>query len=653
MILYASQRGRSAELALHLLNGEQNEHVSVHDIRGFVSNDLAEALKEAYAISRGTRCKQFLFSLSLNPPEYADVPIEDFEAAIEEIEKRLALVGQPRIIVFHEKNGRRHCHAVWSRIDADKLVAIRMSHFKRKLMETSRLLYLKHGWKMPKGMEKGQPRTPLHLTREEYRQAVRLAEDPQAMKSLFKTAWERSDSKETFIHALEEQGLLLARGDRRGYVAIDVKGGVFSLTRWLDIGTRDLKTRLGVPESLPDIGQAKAYLVSRMTENLERFIAEAKAQAAQKRTPLVQELRTLVHQQRAERREFLKIHQKRWEQETRQRTARLHTGVAGVWQCITGEYQKVCQRNEAETRASLERDRRELHALVRSHLLERQELQKTVLFYRKEHQKEVFRLRQEIACYVSTATEPLLPKQAAMQSVTAAEKVSLAAQLAQIEAKLGLLTGNIAMLQVSLESSLISDEMRSKIRRLIERTLETLHLKALETKEEQKQRSERKAQEIQMQQAQFNEYVRQYAQLQMKMEEENRRQATTRSFYEVIMAMSYSLNGLPKWEIKIMLLPEERRLNERKYSQEIAQLNNADLLGRVFRPPVNESLGSRKAPIDPKTAVPALRQSVLEVKELLSRAGIQPSGGNGSRSMAPAQIRMTTSTKISFNNPKR
>ena len=119
MILYASQRANAAELARHLLNTKENDHVTVHEIRGFVSDDLAEALQEAYAISRGTRCRQFLFSVSLNPPEYADVPIEDFEAVIEDIERKLHLVGQPRIIVFHEKKGRRHGHVVWSRIDAD------------------------------------------------------------------------------------------------------------------------------------------------------------------------------------------------------------------------------------------------------------------------------------------------------------------------------------------------------------------------------------------------------------------------------------------------------------------------------------------------------------------------------------------------------
>lgn len=167
----------------------------------------------------------------------------------------VSLLGQPRIVVFHEKNGRRHCHVVWSRIDAEKLIAVNMAHFKRKLMDISRALYLRHGWKLPKGMQRGERRSPFHLTMEEHRQAVRLAEDPQSIKTLLKSAWEQSDSKETFAHALQERGFLLARGDRRGFVALDVTGGTYSLTRWLDIGTRELKARLGLPEKLPATSQ--------------------------------------------------------------------------------------------------------------------------------------------------------------------------------------------------------------------------------------------------------------------------------------------------------------------------------------------------------------------------------------------------------------
>jgi len=101
--------------------------VEVHDIRGFVSDDLVSALKEAQAISRGTKAKQFLFSLSLNPPPQENVSTVDFEKAIEKAEEKLGLTNQLRAIVFHEKEGRRHCHAVWSRIDANAMRTISLS----------------------------------------------------------------------------------------------------------------------------------------------------------------------------------------------------------------------------------------------------------------------------------------------------------------------------------------------------------------------------------------------------------------------------------------------------------------------------------------------------------------------------------------------
>ena len=107
MILKASQRGGAKQLGVHLQRMDDNEHVEIHEIRGFVSDDLIGALKEAYAVSKGTRCKQFLFSVSLNPPQNERVAVETFEDAIGRIEQRTGLVNHPRIIVFHEKEGRR------------------------------------------------------------------------------------------------------------------------------------------------------------------------------------------------------------------------------------------------------------------------------------------------------------------------------------------------------------------------------------------------------------------------------------------------------------------------------------------------------------------------------------------------------------------
>lgn len=639
MILKASQRAHGAELAKHLLNGEENDHVTVHEIRGFVADTLEGALQEAYAMSRGTRCQQYLFSLSLSPPEEADVPIEAFEAAIEEVERKLSLLGQPRIVVFHEKNGRRHCHVVWSRIDAEKLVAVNMAHFKRKLMDISRALYLRHGWKLPKGMQRGERRSPFHLTMEEHRQAVRLAEDPQSIKTLLKSAWEQSDSKETFAHALQERGFLLARGDRRGFVALDVTGGTYSLTRWLDIGTRELKARLGLPEKLPDINAAKAFLAERIGENLQRYIAEARQRAKDVRQPLVQEIRALVAVQRHERNVLLRQQQSRWAQETRQRAARLPRGFKGIWHKATGAYKQVRALNEAETKACIERDRKELHALVRSHLMERQQLQKTVKTYKEEHKAEALRIRQEIARYVATATEPA----ALPQAIKAAEDAPpLAVQLTEVETKIALLSGDLSMLQSALESHLLSDEMRARLRRIVEKTLETLHIKATQEKVHQEKRQEK---EIAEKQAQLNLYIQRYAELQLKREEEIRKTEANRQFYAVVMNMGYGLNGVPRWQIAVMSPPPEKRLNEKTFTATLRQQDN-----RTLAKPVLAAWS--RPPLDPPTAAPALRASVLEVKELLLRGGgIRPDGG-GIRHIKPEQIKAAKAS-IKFNAQRR
>ena len=51
MILKASQRAGAKALAIHLLREDENDHVQVHEIRGFIADDVVGAFREAYAIS--------------------------------------------------------------------------------------------------------------------------------------------------------------------------------------------------------------------------------------------------------------------------------------------------------------------------------------------------------------------------------------------------------------------------------------------------------------------------------------------------------------------------------------------------------------------------------------------------------------------------
>ena len=202
MILNGSQRGGARDLAIHLMKPE-NEHVEVHEIRGFVSGTLAGALREAEAVSRGTKCRRHLYSLSLNPPETESVAIASFETAIDRVEEKLGLAGHPRIVVFHEKQGRRHAHCIWSRINPDTMTAPRLSHDRLKLGDVSRELYIEHGWKMPEGLVNPALRNPLNFTREEWLKAKRSGKDPRDIKAAFQQCWASSDSGRALRQALE------------------------------------------------------------------------------------------------------------------------------------------------------------------------------------------------------------------------------------------------------------------------------------------------------------------------------------------------------------------------------------------------------------------------------------------------------------------
>ena len=68
MILKASKRSGGRQLGAHLLKTEENEHVEIHEVSGFISDTVMGAMNEAYALARGTKCQQYLFSLSLSPP---------------------------------------------------------------------------------------------------------------------------------------------------------------------------------------------------------------------------------------------------------------------------------------------------------------------------------------------------------------------------------------------------------------------------------------------------------------------------------------------------------------------------------------------------------------------------------------------------------
>ncbi|MEQ8602872.1 MAG: relaxase [Marivibrio sp.] len=380
MILVGNPRGGARDLARHLMKTE-NERVEVAELRGFVADDLDGAFQESYAISRGTKCRQFLFSLSLNPPKEAQVSEEAFSQAIDRVETKLGLTGQPRAIVYHEKRGddgavRRHAHAVWSRIDVQEMKAIPLPHSKRKMQDIARDLYLEHGWTMPRGLAVSGQRDPRNFTLAEWQQARRIKEDPREIKAAFQDAWAVSDSKAAFTHALQERGYWLAQGDRRGHVAVDRHGEVHNIAKRVGVRTKAVRERLGDEAALPSVADTKREIAKAMQAKMEEFQREVAEKEALERKEAEGKRAALKERQSTDRKALQETTQRLQQAEEKERKSRLRGGLLGLWDRIRGERKRTLERNAQEAEVARDRDKAQRDTLTAVQLAQRREMVK-------------------------------------------------------------------------------------------------------------------------------------------------------------------------------------------------------------------------------------------------------------------------------------
>lgn len=368
MILVGNSRAGGQNLAHHLMSPE-NELVTVHSVDGFAADDLHGAFKEAEAISRGTRCRKYLFSLSLNPPANETVETKVFEDAITHAEQALGLTGQPRATVFHEKHGadgnlRRHCHVVWSRIDTEAMKAVPMDHSKLKLNGVAKELYLEHEWDIPKGFINPALRDGKNLTLAEWQQAKRFGKDPREVKAIFQNSWQQSDSKAAFTHALHERGLTLARGDRRGFVATDMHGKVYPIARWVGIKAKDVRTRLGDAKDLPSLEQAKEQLADRLTPIVEKLRDQEEEKLAALQAKQEQEKAAAQAKADAQRQLQKQWQEQRETKEAQKRQDRFNTGARGFVDRLSGVHKRTDAENRLEAYRKAKRDQSQRDALI-------------------------------------------------------------------------------------------------------------------------------------------------------------------------------------------------------------------------------------------------------------------------------------------------
>ena len=251
MVIKGGSISGAARFAAHLERTDTNEiRNEVIEMRDVAAADLRGALREMEAVASACpNCKKPLYQASINTQAKERMTDEQRMQAVDRLEKELGLTGQPRVVVVHEKNdGREHCHVVWSRIDLDKMRTISDSHNFRKHEIVARELEREFGHERVQGAHierDGQPRPPRTPSHKEMQQGARTGVSPKQAREHLTALWQRADNGKAFAEALSQSGWILARGDRRDFVAIDQKGGTHSLSRRIEGATaKDVRTRL-------------------------------------------------------------------------------------------------------------------------------------------------------------------------------------------------------------------------------------------------------------------------------------------------------------------------------------------------------------------------------------------------------------------------
>jgi hypothetical protein len=260
MIAKGNLHQDGGKLAAYLVTGKGGERAELVELRGFASTDIRTAFLDVEIQAYGTRCIKPFFHAYVRLAPGEELDREQWQRVADRIEKRLGFAGQPRAVSFHHLvDGSTHLHVGWSRIDAEEGRAIDPGLYKNKLKEISRRLERELDLTKVRN-ERAPDDTTRAAGRNEFEQARRLNTDLKAIRSTIKECWERSDSGRSFAAALDAQGLILARGDRRDFVVIDAAGGDHALSKRIT-GATAAETRGRMadidPAGLPDVDEAK------------------------------------------------------------------------------------------------------------------------------------------------------------------------------------------------------------------------------------------------------------------------------------------------------------------------------------------------------------------------------------------------------------
>ena len=293
MIIKGSSRAGPSQLSRHLQRTDTNERVEILQLDSPTGN-LNEALRDWQFISTGTRGSKGLYHANIDPDARYTMTADQWKIAVDRLEKELGLDGQPRAVVMHEKHGRQHIHVVWQRTNIDTMTMVSdsynyVAHERASLALENEFGHEHVPGKHAKRDREKQPEFPQEkINHAEWQQAERAGIDPRQFKETITALYQHSDSGQAFQAALDERGLIVAKG-RRDYVIVAEDGQVYSLARQISgVGEKDLRGFMSDVdrESIPTVEQAKAQQEER-SRTLEKAPAESLEAPQQQPQPAI------------------------------------------------------------------------------------------------------------------------------------------------------------------------------------------------------------------------------------------------------------------------------------------------------------------------------------------------------------------------------
>lgn len=260
MIINGGSRRNGAFFAKHLMKAEDNERVTIVEMKGLYGETLPEAFREMRLLAAGGRVQNPFYHVNMNPREDEQLTPEQWDIAVDTLEKNLGLTDHARFQVEHEKEGRTHRHIVWSRIDPDTMTATSDSFTYPIHTQTAR--ELEQMFSLAPVVMPPPPERDRFKNWETFR-AQESGINPAEMKAEITEMWQQSDGGRSFQAAIEEKGYLLAKGDRRDFVLIDPEGDIHSLARRIDgAKAADIRAKMGDldRDSLMGAKEASAWM---------------------------------------------------------------------------------------------------------------------------------------------------------------------------------------------------------------------------------------------------------------------------------------------------------------------------------------------------------------------------------------------------------